>query len=70
MAFEQTTRLSAFGEHPAYSLDGKRIAFIGKSYGDAFEIELATGKVRNLTVNFPKASWASSTCPTATTESG
>lgn len=51
--FEDATRLSAFGERPAYSPDGKRIAFIGKSYGDAFEIELATGHVRNLTVQFP-----------------
>ena len=51
--FADATRLSAFGERPAYSPDGKRIAFIGKSYGDAFEIDLATGHTRNLTAHAP-----------------
>lgn len=50
---EQAIRLSPFGERPAFSPDGGRIAFIGKAYGDAYEIELATGKIRNLTRNIP-----------------
>lgn len=46
-------RLSSFGERPAFSPDGKRLAFVGKTFGDAFEIELATGKLRNLTAGIP-----------------
>lgn len=45
--------LSAFGERPVFSPDGRKIAFIGKSYGDAFEYDLATGQVRNLTAHAP-----------------
>ena len=45
--------LSAFGERPVFSPDGRRIAFIGKSYGDAYELDLATGAVRNLTAHAP-----------------
>lgn len=45
--------LSAFGERPVFSPDGTRIAFIGASYGDAYEMDLATGAVRNLTAHAP-----------------
>lgn len=45
--------LSEFGGRPAFSPDGKRIAFVGRTYGDAFEIDLATRKVRNLTAGIP-----------------
>lgn len=41
--------ISPFGERPVFSPDGRKIAFIGKSYGDAFEYDLATGAIRNLT---------------------
>ena len=51
--YENAERLSAFGERPAFSPDGSRVAFVGKSYGDAYEIDLATGDVRNLTGAFP-----------------
>jgi hypothetical protein len=50
---ERATMLSAFGERAAFSPDGKRVAFVGKSYGDAYEIDLASGHVRNLTGQFP-----------------
>lgn len=46
-------RLSSFGERPAFSPDGKRVAFVGRTFGDAFEIDLATGKLRNLTAGIP-----------------
>lgn len=45
--------LSEFGGRPAFSPDGKRIAFVGRSYGDAYEMDLATRKLRNLTRNIP-----------------
>lgn len=43
--------ISPFGERPAFSPDGSKIAFIGKSYGDAFEYDVKTGTVRNLTAH-------------------
>lgn len=51
------TLLSAFGERPVFSPDGRKLAFIGKSYGDAFEIDLATRAVRNLTAHAPSEGW-------------
>ena len=42
-------RLTSFGERPSWSPDGRRIAFMEKSFGDAFEIDLDTRKVRLLT---------------------
>ena len=50
---QRAQRLSAFGERPAFSPDGSRVAFVGKAYGDAFEIELDTGYIRNLTGGLP-----------------
>jgi hypothetical protein len=52
---EDAVRLSWFGERPAFSPDGKRIAFIGKTFGDAYELEISTGRVRNLTAHLPHA---------------
>ena len=49
------TQLTAFGERPAFSPDGKRIAFIGKSFGDAFEIDLKTHLIRMLSSHFEHA---------------
>jgi len=45
--------ISPFGERPAFSPDGRKIAFIGKSYGDAFEYDIATRRIRNLTAHTP-----------------
>lgn len=45
--------LSPFGGRAAFSPDGKKIAFVGKSYADAYEIDLATRAVRKLTAHFP-----------------
>ncbi len=45
-------QLTAFGERAVYSPDGKRIAFMEKSYGDAFEFDLETKMIRLLTGHF------------------
>ncbi len=47
-----TTRLTGFGERAAWSPDGKRVAFMGKTFGDAFEIDLDTRMTRLLTGHF------------------
>src|SRR5215475_2687387 len=46
------TQLTGFGERAAWSPDGKRIAFMSKSFGDAFEIDLETKMIRLLTGHF------------------
>src|SRR5262249_55593442 len=46
------TQLTGFGERAAWSPDGRRIAFMGKSFGDAFEIDLQTKLTRLLTGHF------------------
>jgi Tol biopolymer transport system component len=46
------TQLTGFGERAAWSPEGKRIAFMGKSYGDAYEIDLETHTIRLLTGHF------------------
>lgn len=48
----RTTQLTWFGERPQFSPDGKRVAFMEKSFGDAFEIDLATRRIQLLT-HFP-----------------
>jgi Tol biopolymer transport system component len=46
------TPLTGFGERAAWSPDDKSIAFMSKSFGDAFEIDLATRRIRLLTGRF------------------
>ena len=46
------TRLTGFGERAAWSPDDQRIAFMSKSFGDAFEIDLQTRMIRLLTGHF------------------
>jgi len=43
--------ISSFGERGVFSPDSRKIAFIGKSFGDAYEYDIESGTVRNLTVN-------------------
>lgn len=43
------TRLSYFGERASWSPDGKRIAFMEKSFGDAYKVEVSTRIIRLLT---------------------
>jgi Tol biopolymer transport system component len=44
--------LTGFGERAAWSPDDKRIAFMSKSFGDAFEIDLVSRRIRLLTGHF------------------
>jgi Tol biopolymer transport system component len=46
------TQLTGFGERAAWSPDDKRIAFMSKSFGDAFEFDLASRRIRLLTGHF------------------
>ena len=51
----QITQLTGFGERAVWSPDGKRIAFMSKSFGDAFEIDLRTHLTKLLTGHFRHA---------------
>ena len=42
-------QVTHFGERADWSHDGKRLLFIEKTFGDAYEVELATGIVRPMT---------------------
>lgn len=43
------TRLTGFGERASWSPDGRRIAFMSKSFGDAFVVDVASKVIRLLT---------------------
>jgi len=45
-------RVTWFGERADWSGDGKRILFLSKTFGDAFEVELATGIIRPVTTHY------------------
>src|SRR6266481_2692545 len=49
------TQLTGFGERAAWSPDDLRVAFMAKSFGDAFEIDLRTKLTRLVTGHFPHA---------------
>jgi Tol biopolymer transport system component len=49
----QIKRLTWFGERADWSRDGKRILFIGKTFGDVYEVEVVTGIIRAMTHHFP-----------------
>ena len=42
-------QLTGFGERASWSPDGKRVAFMAKSFGDAFVVDVATKMIRLLT---------------------
>jgi len=46
-------RVTWFGERADWSHDGKRIVFIEKTFGDVYQVELATGVIRALTHHYP-----------------
>jgi Tol biopolymer transport system component len=45
--------VTSFGERAEWSHDGKRILFLTKTFGDAMEIDLASGSIRNMTAHYP-----------------
>jgi hypothetical protein len=45
-------RLTHFGERADWSPDGKKIVFLTKTYGDALELDVATGAITNLTSHY------------------
>ena len=46
------TRLTFFGERADFSHDGKRVLFLEKTFGDAYEIDLETRAIRLLTGHY------------------
>lgn len=50
------TQLTHFGERPSWSPNGRKIAFMEKSFGDVFEIDLETKQIRLLT-HYPHAGY-------------
>ncbi len=49
--------LTHFGERADFSPDGREVAFMGKSFGDAFVIDLRTRAIRCLTCGVPGAAF-------------
>src|SRR5262245_49530827 len=49
----QILQITSFGERADWSHDGKKILFLSKTFGDAMEIELQSGSIRNLTAHYP-----------------
>jgi hypothetical protein len=49
--------LTRFGERADFSPDNTEVAFMGKSFGDAFVIDLKTRTIRCLTCNVPGAAF-------------
>jgi hypothetical protein len=45
-------RVTWFGERADWSSDGQRILFLSKTFGDAMELELKSGVIRNLTARY------------------
>lgn len=54
---KDTEMLTHFGERADFSPDNRRVAFMAKSFGDAFVIDLETRTIRCLTCNVPGAAF-------------
>jgi Tol biopolymer transport system component len=50
------TQLTGFGERASWSPDGRRVAFMSKSFGDAFVVDVETKLIRLLT-HYPHAGY-------------
>jgi len=50
------TQLTGFGERASWSPDGKRVAFMSRSFGDAFVVDVSTKVIRLLT-HYPSAGY-------------
>jgi len=46
-------QITFFGERADWSHDGKKILFLSKTFGDAKEIDVESGAIRNLTAHYP-----------------
>lgn len=46
-------QMTAFGERPDWSADGKKILFLTKTFGDVMEMDVATRQIHNLTAFYP-----------------
>lgn len=46
------SQVTHFGQRADWSHDGERILFIEKTFGDVFEVEVSTGKIRPMTHHF------------------
>jgi Tol biopolymer transport system component len=46
-------RVTHFGERADWSHDGRKILFLEKTYGDVFEVDVATGIIRPVTHHYP-----------------
>jgi hypothetical protein len=46
------TRITHFGQRPDFSYDGKRILFIERTFGDVYEVEIATKTIRPITHHY------------------
>jgi hypothetical protein len=46
-------QITWFGERADFSADGQRVLFLSKTFGDAMELDLKTGVIRNLTAHYP-----------------
>ncbi len=49
---EYVKQITSFGQRVDWSHDGKRILFLEKTFGDVYEVEVATGKLTPLTHHY------------------